>query len=104
MRGSPRGALVARYALLIALALIVLFPIYLTVVNALLTPGRLGTRPPALAPANPQWHNFADAWNGGHLARYLGNRHDVQRWHRRQPRLIELRRPSPDYSAIRLRG
>src|SRR6478672_10042812 len=71
MRGKAK--LVARYALLVVLAGIVLFPIYLTFVNALLTPARLSTRPPALAPAHPQWHNFADAWTLGHLGRYLGN-------------------------------
>ena len=73
MRGNPRLAVAARYALLVLLAALVLFPIYLTIVNALLTPLRLGSRPPALAPASPQWHNFADAWNEGHLARYLTN-------------------------------
>src|SRR4051812_23358126 len=73
MRDSGRASVVARYALLVLLAALVLFPIYLTVVNALLTPARLGSRPPALFPAHPQWHNFATAWNEGHLARYLTN-------------------------------
>ncbi len=73
MRDKHRLGLVARYALLVALAGLVLFPIYLTVVNALLTPARLSSRPPALAPTNPQWHNFAAAWSDGHLARYLTN-------------------------------
>src|SRR5512142_179784 len=62
-----------RYALLTALALVVLFPIYITVVNSLLRPDQIASRPPSLFPSAPQWHTYADAWNEGHLGRYLLN-------------------------------
>lgn len=73
MRADRRWSLVARYALHVLLAALVLFPIYITVVNSLLTPARMGNRPPALAPSNPQWHNYSAAWSDGHLGRYLAN-------------------------------
>ncbi len=39
-----------RYVLLVATALVVAFPIYITVVNALLTPQQIAARPPTLFP------------------------------------------------------
>jgi sn-glycerol 3-phosphate transport system permease protein len=62
-----------RYLALTVLAIIVLFPVYLTLVNSLLGPKRLLARPPAFFPADPQWGNYSDAWNSGHLALYLRN-------------------------------
>jgi sn-glycerol 3-phosphate transport system permease protein len=62
-----------RYALLTVLALIVLFPVYITVVNSLLRPDQIAARPPSLLVDQPQWHTYADAWNAGHLGRYLLN-------------------------------
>ena len=76
-RTSPRPLaalrLVGRYVLLVAAAAVVAFPIYMTVVEALLTPHQLTSRPPYLFPTDPQWHTFADAANAGHLAIYLRN-------------------------------
>ena len=51
------------------LAFIVLFPIYITVVNSLLRPEQITKQPPTLFPTNPQWHNYPDAWNDAHMAR-----------------------------------
>jgi sn-glycerol 3-phosphate transport system permease protein len=62
-----------RYAVLTVLALIVLFPIYITVVNSLLRPDQIASRPPSLFVDRPQWHTYSDAWTGGHLGRYLVN-------------------------------
>ena len=62
-----------RYLLLTVLAVIVFFPIYITVVNSLLTPGQIAHRPPTLFPRHPQWGAYATAWNDGHLGRYLLN-------------------------------
>ncbi len=73
MPGDRRLRVAARYAVLLLLAAAVLFPVYITVVNSLLTPARLSSRPPALFPAHPQWHNYADAWTDGHLGRYVMN-------------------------------
>ncbi|MEZ5178526.1 MAG: carbohydrate ABC transporter permease [Acidimicrobiales bacterium] len=64
---------VLRYLVLTALAAVVLFPIYITVVNSLLTPGQIAGRPPTLFPTHPQWHTYSTAWSQGHLGRYLLN-------------------------------
>ena len=68
-----RWGKVGRYALLTVLALIVLFPIYITVVNSLLRPVDITRQPPKLFPTDPQWHSYADAWNAGHMGTYLKN-------------------------------
>src|SRR5262249_6869956 len=64
---------VGRYALLTVLAVIVLFPIYITVVNSLLRPVDITRQPPRLFPTNPQWGSYEDAWNAGHMGTYLKN-------------------------------
>jgi sn-glycerol 3-phosphate transport system permease protein len=68
-----RLRLVGRYLLLTALALVVLFPVYVAVVGSLLRPEQLVQRPPALVPTDPQWGTYAEAWSGGHFSRYLVN-------------------------------
>jgi sn-glycerol 3-phosphate transport system permease protein len=64
---------VARYALLTFLAIVILFPIYMTVVNSLLLPSDITRRPPKLFPTDPQWSSYADAWNNGHMSTYMVN-------------------------------
>jgi sn-glycerol 3-phosphate transport system permease protein len=70
-RRSWRVAL--RYTLLTVGAIVVLAPLYLTVVNSLLPPSALAERPPPVFPLHPVWHDYAAAWNQGHLAVYLRN-------------------------------
>ena len=65
--------LAARYLLLVALSVVVVFPIYITVVNSLLRPDQIAARPPTLFPVHPVWSSFAKAWSQGHLARYMLN-------------------------------
>jgi sn-glycerol 3-phosphate transport system permease protein len=74
-RAPSRSAwrLVGRYALLSALALVVLFPIYITVVNSLLKPDQITSRPPTFFPFHPQWNTYSSAWEQGHLGSYLLN-------------------------------
>lgn len=72
-RRRRRLRLAGRYLLLSVLALVVLFPIYITVVNSLLRPDQIASRPPALFPTDPQWGAYRAAWNGGHIGRYLLN-------------------------------
>src|SRR5262245_28450832 len=75
-RPGKRGRrirIVARYLLLTILAVIVLFPIYITIVNSLLLPSQIASTSPTFFPTSPQWHTYADAWSDGHLARYLAN-------------------------------
>ena len=75
--GTPlrrrRATKVSRYLLLVVLGVIVLFPIYITVVNSLLAPDQIAQRPPLLFPTHPEWSTYATAWTSGHLGRYLMN-------------------------------
>lgn len=70
---ARRAAVVNRYVLLTVLALVVLFPVYITVVNSLLSPDKIAAKPPTLFPTNPDWSGYGDAWSQGHLSRYLFN-------------------------------
>ena len=72
-RRSRRLRALGSYAILTFLALIVLFPIYITVVNSLLRPLDIGARPPNFFPLHPKWSSYADAWNDGHMSRYILN-------------------------------
>lgn len=62
-----------RYLVLTVLALIVIFPIYIALVDSLLKPGQFTYQPPLLFPTTPQWSTYATAWNQGHLGVYLRN-------------------------------
>ena len=62
-----------RYAFLTLGAFIVLFPVYMAVVNSLLEPSQIAHQPPPFFPTNPQWHTYPDAWTGGNLGIYLRN-------------------------------
>jgi len=74
---GPKVARIARtanrYVLLTVLALIVLFPIYITVVNSLLAPDVISARPPTLWPKDADWNAYSIAWTDGNLGRYLFN-------------------------------
>ena len=50
-----------------------LLPVYITIVNSLLTATALVARPPTLFPSDPQWSNYTDAWNQGNMSLYLRN-------------------------------
>ena len=62
-----------RYLLLTLLALVVLFPLYITLVNSLLTPQQIAAKPPTFFPTHPQWSTYSDAWDVGNMGRYLLN-------------------------------
>jgi sn-glycerol 3-phosphate transport system permease protein len=72
-RRRRRVRLVLRYVALTALAAVVLFPIYITVVNSLLSPEKIAARPPTLVPTDPDFGSYGDAWTDGHLGTYLRN-------------------------------
>jgi sn-glycerol 3-phosphate transport system permease protein len=59
------------YAVLTVFAIIILFPIYVTVVNSLLAPDQLVHQPPPLFPTNPQWGHYATAWTSGSMSKYM---------------------------------
>ena len=50
------------------LALIVMFPIYITLVNSLLRPRRSWSSRRSSSRTDPQLHSYRDAWNVGHMA------------------------------------
>lgn len=62
-----------RYAILVVVAAIVLFPIVITVVNSLLQPDQITARPPTLFPTKPDWSSYSTAFGDGHLGLYLRN-------------------------------
>src|SRR5215467_8360805 len=72
-RGRRIAGKAARYLLLTLLAIVVLFPIYITIVNSLLVPSQITAQPPKLFPSNPQWSSYSKAWNAGHMGTYLKN-------------------------------
>ena len=72
-RRRRRVRLVVRYTLLTVGAVIILFPMYMAVVNSLLEPSQIAHQPPPLIPLHPQWHTYATAWTSGHLSVYLRN-------------------------------
>jgi sn-glycerol 3-phosphate transport system permease protein len=72
-KGRRIAVRVARYALLTLLAVIVLFPLYITIVNSLLTPAQITSQPPKFFPSNPQWSSYSKAWDGGDMGLYLKN-------------------------------
>jgi sn-glycerol 3-phosphate transport system permease protein len=69
----PRRRLrtIGAYTALTAGAVVVLFPIYVTVVNSLIVPDQLVQRPPPLFPTNPQWHDYVAAWTTGNMSTYM---------------------------------
>ena len=56
---------VGRYALLTVLAVIVLFPIYITVVNSLLSPQKIISKPPTLASLRERLAQMLDRGRAG---------------------------------------
>jgi sn-glycerol 3-phosphate transport system permease protein len=70
-RHSRRLRRTGSYVALTVGAIVVLAPIYFTIVNSLLPPSELARQPPPLFPSSPQWHDYSSAWTSGHLARYM---------------------------------
>jgi sn-glycerol 3-phosphate transport system permease protein len=70
---SPRWRLAGRYLVLTLLAAIVIFPIYITIVNSLLGPAQIASQPPTFFPTHPLWGSYQSAWVQGHFGRYLFN-------------------------------
>jgi sn-glycerol 3-phosphate transport system permease protein len=68
---SRRFRTIGSYVILTAAAVIIIIPIYFTIVNSLLEPSQLAHQPPPLYPSSPQWHNYATAWNAGQMSSYM---------------------------------
>jgi len=72
-RRNRRLHLVGAYTVLTVAAVVIVLPLYITVVNSLLEEGQIAQQPPPFFPIHPQWHNYSTAWNQGHLGFYLRN-------------------------------
>jgi sn-glycerol 3-phosphate transport system permease protein len=72
-RRQRRLRLIVRYLLLSLAGIVVMFPLYMAIVNSLLVPTQLTHQPPPLFPTDPQWHTYSDALTKGHLGIYLRN-------------------------------
>jgi sn-glycerol 3-phosphate transport system permease protein len=67
------GGNVGTYVLLAIASLIVLFPIYVLVVDSLLTPLQQGATPPVLLPTHPAFSDYSDAFSQFDFGIYLRN-------------------------------
>ncbi|HVX21731.1 MAG TPA: carbohydrate ABC transporter permease [Acidimicrobiales bacterium] len=65
--------LAARYLLLTICAVLILFPVYMTVVNSLLHANDLDRQPPLFFPVHPDWSTYPTAWTAGNMGTYLRN-------------------------------
>jgi sn-glycerol 3-phosphate transport system permease protein len=72
-RRRRRTRLIGSYVILTVAAIVILFPIYISVVDSLLKANQLGQQPPPFFPFHPQWSNYSVAWNQGDLSNYLKN-------------------------------
>jgi sn-glycerol 3-phosphate transport system permease protein len=61
------------YAGLAVGAAVVLFPIYVLVVDSLLSPNQLAANPPKFLPTTPQWHNYSDVFSKYGFGGYMKN-------------------------------
>src|SRR3546814_14034291 len=72
-RGANRWPAIGRYALLVAAAAVVLFPVYCAFVIALQPTSRLLSFPGSLLPTKPALSPFSQAFEQGHPGSYLLN-------------------------------
>ncbi len=72
-RRRQRLRLAGSYTVLSVAAVVILLPLYITVVNSLLEEGQIAKQPPPFFPFHPQWQNYTMAWSQGHLGFYMRN-------------------------------
>lgn len=63
----------ATYGALLSAAVILMFPLYITLVNSLLQSDQIAERPPPLFPFSPTWGSYSAAWAKGNMSEYLVN-------------------------------
>jgi len=61
------------YVLLAASAVVILFPLYMTIVDSLQPIEKLLTYPPEFWPSDPLWSNYRSAWTDIPMPRYMLN-------------------------------
>jgi sn-glycerol 3-phosphate transport system permease protein len=69
LRARPTAASIAWYLVMTVLSVVVLFPVWMTIVRALSLPIPYFQQGVPPYPVNPQWGVFADAWTAGSLDR-----------------------------------
>lgn len=72
-RAGRIAAEAAQYAALTVAAVIILFPIYITLVYSLQPVEKIFSYPPTLYVSDPQWDTYRRAFETGSLGRYLVN-------------------------------
>jgi sn-glycerol 3-phosphate transport system permease protein len=72
-RRRRRWRLFGSYLILTVAAIVILFPVYISVVDSLLKSDQLGQQPPPFFPLHPQWGDYSIAWTQGNLSDYLKN-------------------------------
>ncbi len=72
-RASRIAGEAAQYAALTVAAVIILFPIYITLVYSLQPVEKIFSYPPTLYVSDPQWDTYRRAFETGSLGRYLVN-------------------------------
>jgi sn-glycerol 3-phosphate transport system permease protein len=72
---ARRCRAVNRYVLLTILAVIVLFPLYITIVNSFMRADFIVARPPHLFPPadSLEWDGYSNAWREGDVSSYMFN-------------------------------
>ena len=73
LRRQRRMRLAGKYVLLTVLAAVVLFPIYITIVDSLAKPAQIFTQPGPIVPTHFDVDSYSRAWDAGHLGTYLKN-------------------------------
>ncbi len=66
------GRVLVRYVALTLLAVVILFPVYATIVNSLSSVTELNDGFDWF-PWSPNWENYSTAWSDGHFSRYILN-------------------------------
>ena len=63
--------LASRYVVLVVVAAIVAFPLYVLLSGSLMTLKEISSIPPQLIPLHPVWKSFSEAFSSGNLGQYL---------------------------------
>jgi len=72
-KGRSRRHAVWAYICLAIGAVVVLFPIYVLVVDSLLSPAQLAANPPKFLPTSPQWSNYSLVFSRYGMGGYIKN-------------------------------
>ncbi|MDR2566590.1 MAG: carbohydrate ABC transporter permease [Bifidobacteriaceae bacterium] len=72
-RSAMDGGSLAKYVILVAVSLVMLFPIYWIVASSLKTLSGISSSPPIFFPTDPQWQNYLAIFQKPNVMTYLRN-------------------------------